>query len=274
MGTTDQNRPAPWGETLLALGPILIAMLDLLAMILARFTKYLNDPVFALGLQFTLLGLLLIALLAGWVKNFPRWVFPYWGFALLISFYFYNFSGTISGQWFTGDWRVWIPLGVVALAGLLRTGSLRPLLTLIKSVWKDWTLLSFAFYGALPLLCFAAYDETRSETLIRLLPFLILAVGAVFYMRLENPWHRFASLVGGFTLGWLALMVHLGWYWNGRQEYWMNEPGTWMDTFNWTSRFGATLMLILVAPVLVELLRHTVTSLRIPRPPLHKPSGN
>jgi len=247
-------------------------MLDLLAMILARFAEYLNDPVFALGLQFTLFGLLLIALLAGWIKSFPRWVFPYWGFALLISYYFYNFSGTISGQPFSGDWRVWIPLGAVALTGLLWMRSLRPLFTLFKSVWKDWTLLSFAIYGGLPLLCFAAYDETRSETLIRIVPLLILAVGAVFYMRLKNPWHRFASLVGGFTFGWLALMLHLSWYWNGRQEYWMSEPGTWIETFNWTSRFGATLMLILVAPVLVELLRRALPSQRIARPPLPKHS--
>jgi hypothetical protein len=247
-------------------------MLYVLATILARFAEYLNDPVFGLGLLFTVAGLLFIALLAGWVKSFPRWVFPYWGFALLISYYLFNFSGTISGQPFTGNWRVWIPLGAVALASLLWTRSLRPLFTLFRSVWKDWTLLSFAFYGAMPLLFFAAYDETQDEELMRIVVILLLAAGVIFYMRFDNPWHRFASLVGGYSISWLALMVHLGLYWNGRQEYWMPRPGTWIETFNWTSRFGAIQMLILVAPVLVELLRRALTSLKVPRPLLQKPS--
>ena len=43
----------------------------------------------------------------------------------------------------------------------------------------------------------------------------------------------------------------------------MQEPGSWMETLNWTSQFGAILMLILVAPVLIELLRRAVTSRKI-----------
>jgi len=272
MGTQDLNRPVSWGETILALGPILLfTVLYVLGAIISSFFDNPNNPALGLGLLFTMAGAVLVALVAGWVKNFPRWVFPYWGFSLLITYYFYSFSGKVAGEPFAGDLRVWIPLGIVVLVGLLWTRNLRPLISLVQSIWKDWTLLSFAFYGTLPLLTFAAYDETRDQALMHIVILLILGVGTIFYMRLENPWYRFASLVGGFTIGWLALMINLGWYWHGRQEYWMPKPVTWVETFNWTSRFGATLMFILVAPVLIEILRRAVSTKQIP-PALQKPS--
>ena len=213
-----------------------------------------------------MIGILLILLVVGWVKDFPRWVFPYWGFVLLITLYIRNFTGTIAGYQVRGDWWAWMPLAGVVVIGSLWARGLQPVYALFKSVWKDWTLLSFTFYGALPLLFFAAYDEVHNDELIMMIMMiimLILTAGAFFYMRTENTWHRFASLVGGFSLGWIAVMIHLSVYWNGRQDDWMPEPGTWMDTLNWTSQFGAILMLILVAPVLIEILRWAVTSRKI-----------
>ena len=267
MDTNELTRPASLGETLLALGPFLLfAAFFALVFTLSFFLSDLSSPALGIGAQLTLVGLVLTALFAGWVKSFPRWVFPYWGFALIITLYFYGFTGTISGYPFRGDWRVWIPVGVVALLGMLWTRSLRPVHALLKSIWKDWTLLSFTFYGALPLLFTFAYDEVHNEGLIRILLILVLSAGAAFYMRTESTWHRFASLVGGFTIGWLALMTHLAFYWNGRQLFWMTEPGSWVETLNWTSQMGAFLMLILVAPVLVAFLHWLANSRRTPKP--------
>ena len=266
MDTNKSVHPASWGETLLAVGPfLLLTAFFALAFIVPFFLNNLNNPGLGIGIQLGLAGLVLTALFAGWIKGFPRWVFPYWGFALLITLYFSGFSGTVSGQPFQGNWRVWIPIAIVAVLGTLWKGSLDPIQALIKSVWKDWTLLSFIFYGALPLLFFAAYDEVHNEGLIRIILILIVAAGAIFYMRTEGTWHRFASLVGGFTVSWLVLMVHLSIYWNGRQEDWMPEPGSWIETLNWTSQMGAFLMLILVAPVLVELLRWVARSMQKPK---------
>jgi hypothetical protein len=266
METKVSDRPASWGETFLALGPVLLfTVLFALILILSSLLNDLSGPAFGLGVQFTVAGLVLAALFVGWVKGFPRWVFPYWGFALLITVYLYGFSGTISGYPFHGDWRTWIPVAAIVLLGTLWTRSLRPIYTLFKSVWKDWTLLSFAFYGALPLLFFAAYEEVHNGGLARTLITLLLSLGVIFYMRVEVAWHRFASLVGGFTIGWLALMIHLSLYWNGRQLFWMPEPGSWVETLNWTSQMGAVLMLILVAPVLVEFLRRIARSVRQPK---------
>jgi hypothetical protein len=266
MYTKELTRTASWGETLLALGPFLLfTALFALLFILPFFLSDLSGPAFGLAIQLAVAGFVLVALFAGWVRSFPRWVFPYWGFALIITLYLSGFNGTISGYSFRGTWRVWIPIVVVALLGTLWMRSLQPISALLKSVRKDWTLLSFTFYGALPPLFFAAYDEVHNEELMRVVIMLILAAGAASYMRTENIWHRFASLVGGFSIGWIVLMIHLGIYWNGRQDNWMPEPGSWIETLHWTSRMGAMLMLILVAPVLVEFLRRAVTSRRTPK---------
>ena len=265
MDINELDRPVSWGEILLALGPFLLfAAFFAFVFILPFFLSDMSNPTYGLVAQLIVVGLVLIVLFAGWVKDFPRWVFPYWGFALVITLYMYGFTGTISGHPFRGDWRVWIPIGGVALLGTLWTRSLRPIHMLFKSVWKDWTLLSFIFYGALPVLFVFAYDEVQNEGLMRTLVILVPGIGTVFYMRAENAWHRFASLVGGFTIGWLVVMIHLGIYWNGRQLFWMTKPGSWIETLNWTSQMGAALMLILVAPVLVAFI-HWVTKSR--RPP-------
>jgi hypothetical protein len=267
MDTNELDRPASWGETLLALVPFLLfPLVFLLSAILTPLIKKPPDPAFGLGITFGVLGVLLIIMVAGWVKEFPSWVFPYWGFILLITLYMRNFTGTVFGYQVRGDWWAWIPVIGVVVIGSLWVRSLRPVSVLLKSVWKDWTLLSFVFYGALPLLVIAAYDEVHNDGFILSVIMLILGAGTVSYMRTEETWHRFACLVGGFSLGWIVLMVHQAIYWNGRQDYWMPKPGTWTETLNWTSQFGAILMLILVAPVLVELLRRAIKSRRTPKP--------
>ena len=176
-----------------------------------------------------------------------------------------NFTGTMAGHDVTGDWWAWIPLVGVGVIGSIWARGFRPLRILFKSLWKDWTLLSFAFYGALPLLFLAAYDEVHNQAPILSGIMLVLAAGMIIYMRTETLWHRLASLVGGFTLGWSILMIHQGIYWNGRQEFWMQQPGTWTETLAWTSSFGATLMLYLVTPTLIEILRQVAKSRQNPK---------
>jgi hypothetical protein len=261
--SNEMERSATWGETLLALGPLLLfPVLYLLGIILAPFINDLNDPGLGLGITFSVIGIPLIILVAGWVKKFPRWCFPYWGFALLITLYMYKFTGTIAGYQVRGGVWVWGPLVGVALVGLLWTRSLQPVYVLLKAIRQDWTLLSFTFYGALPLLLIAAYDEVHNKGLMNTL-MLIQAVGAFYYMRRQNIWPRFASLVGSYSLSWLVLMIHQSFYWNGRQEIGMTEPGTWQETLKWTSRMGVMLMLILVAPVLISILQWAKKRIRL-----------
>ena len=270
MDTSELTRPASWEKTLLAVIPfLLLPAIFLLGLLLSPFIKSQPEPALALGIFLSVIGGFLFAMLIGWVKGFPRWVFPYWGFILLITLYMRDFSGTIAGYWVEGSWWAWTPVVAIAIIGTLWARSLKQVYSLFRSIWKDWTLLSFAFYGALPLLFLFAYDEvheTYNEYLILSTIMLILAVGTVVYMRTENIWYRFASLVGGFSIGWLAVMIHLGIYWNGRQLFWMTEPGSWVETLNWTSQMGTVLMLILVAPVLVAFLHWVASSRRTPKP--------
>ncbi|MFZ5821584.1 MAG: hypothetical protein ACOYYJ_16935 [Chloroflexota bacterium] len=256
MDTTGLHRPAAWGETLAALGFLLMfPLFFLLGLLLTPLLEDVNDPGFGLGILFTATGMVLAALVIGWVKDFPRWVFPYWGMALLISLYMHSFTGTIAGYQVRGGWWVWTPLVGVALVGWLWRRSVKPVSALLRSLWQDWTLPSFAFYGALPLLVIAAYDEVHDKGFFVTLILVILGIGAIGYMRTQTPWRRFAWLLGGFTLGWTILMSHQVIYWNGRQDPGMPKPVTWQDALGWTSEFGATLLLILAAPVVIAFLR-------------------
>jgi hypothetical protein len=260
MDTNELSRPAPWKETLFALIPfLLLPILFLFGLLLSPLIQSTIEPAFALGIALALIGGFIVAMLVGWMKSFPRWVFPYWGFIVLITLYMRGFSGTIFGFRVDGDWWAWAPVIAVAIIGTLWARNLEPVYTLLKSFWKDWTLLSFAFYGALPLLFLFAYDEVHNQVPYVAISILILVAGAAIYMRAENVWHRFVSLVGGFTIGWTVLMIHLGIYWNGRQLFWMTKPGSWIETLDWTSRMGAVILLIIVAPVLVEFLRWWVS---------------
>ena len=74
-------------------------------------------------------------------------------------------------------------------------------------------------------------------------------------MRSTRLWPRFLWLVAGFSISWILATIHLAWYWNGRQEPGMGAPGTWEGTLSWVAPMGAFLLVILVAPVLIEGLR-------------------
>ena len=103
------------------------------------------------------LAALMAVLIVSWRKGFPRWSLPLWALRLVLSLYMMN--AATPGLWFFGyssghdglwGWRSWIPLAMVAIIAWVWTRSLRPLGALIGGVWRDWTRLSFAFYGLMP----------------------------------------------------------------------------------------------------------------------------
>jgi hypothetical protein len=246
--SAELDRPATWMETLLALVPFLIWPV----LILAR--NWMTNPRIGVAITVTIFSMLLLALMAGWVKGFPRWCFPYWGYVFLISLYFQNFRGTIFGEWFSGNWLVWTPVLAIALIGMLLTRDLTSIYRLIRSLWVDWTRLSFIFYGFLPLMLIAIYDDVgdivAQPALIGLM--LVQAGGALLYMRSTRIWPRFLWLVAGFSISWTLATIHLAWYWNGHQEPGMGAPAAWGVTLSWTNPMGAFLLVILIAPILIE----------------------
>jgi hypothetical protein len=218
------------------------------------FRNGMTNPGFGAAITVFILLILLVALLIGWVKGFPRWCFPYWGFVFLIVLYLQNFRGTIFGKPFTGNWLVLTPLLAIILIGILWTRDIGSIYRMFRSLWVDWTQISFAFYGLLPLMLIAVYDEVRDLAAQPALTGLMLvqAIGALLYMRSTRIWPRFLWLVAGFSISWALATIHLAWYWNGRQEPGMSAPSTWGETLSWTTPMGALLLVILVTPILIE----------------------
>lgn len=264
------DRPASWGETLLALVPFLILpAFFLLFRILSPLPGFENVSqivnIFSAVLFIASLAFMWGSLVIAWVTGFPRWTFAYVGFILLVVLYLSNFRGTLFGYDFTGSWWLWIPVLAIPVIGLLLSRSLHPIYQLISSVWQDWTLVSFAFYSILPLIIFAAYDEVHDSGLMQIVGMLILAGGVLFYIRSGWIWQRFAGLLGGFLLAWGVTVVYLASYWANTPSPGWDAPVPWRETISWTSRLGLIPVLLLLAPILLAALRWMVGAGRTPK---------
>jgi thiol:disulfide interchange protein len=70
----------------------------------------------------------------------------------------------------------------------------------LKRFRRDWTLLPFVVYGAVPFALWLTFDEYVGDELYMLLAFLVLALGAWFYLRNNGDWKRFGALFGALAL--------------------------------------------------------------------------
>jgi hypothetical protein len=260
------DRPSSWGQTTVALAlyvvPVIWAVLGFVL------SPWLNQhvsetavkviaPIWAL----ILVGSFLAVLFAGWVKGFPRWAFPYWGFALVFSKIMVN-AATPGLPFFAGNelwgWRAWVPTMTVAVLAMLLTRVVRPLRQLVTGAWLDWTRLSFGFYGCVIWFLLVAFDETHGLGPVMLALMLPLALGALAYMRSRQIWARLISLLAGALLCWTAASLVLAHYWDGRQLFWMSEPGSWAETMSSMVVMGTFLVILLLSPILLGLLRLVV----------------
>lgn len=182
---------------------------------------------FGLGLLLPYAGLAL-----GWIRSFPRWSFPYLGLALFLSSYLQNISSrglmiggvelSSEGAW---GWRAWVPLALAALAALIITRfSPLPLRRLLRRAWDDWTLLSFAMFGCLPILALFSFVEAGSQYALVFLPLLalILSAASVLYLRLSQRWQRVLALLLGTvtSLSIISLVPTIAY----RGEGWVDIP--------------------------------------------------
>ena len=92
-----------------------------------------------------------------------------------------NISPEVNQTW---GWRGWVPLLLALGVGMAITRSLRPLRRFFANAWQDWTVLSYAMFGWIPLLLFASFDETPSSFKLTCLPVTtgILTVAAILYL--------------------------------------------------------------------------------------------
>ena len=139
--------------------------------------------------------------LLGLFRGLPRWAYPFGG--LLLGYY-----GLVSNQ--TGLW----PLLVI----LLLASSVLAFITIIidsqpfvlphairrvsQSITLDWTRLSFALYGAMPLVILMAFDDSHYNNRTPYFAFsvLIMMIGALIYCRNRARWMQMAALLTGGTL--------------------------------------------------------------------------
>jgi hypothetical protein len=163
------------------------------------------------GIRLSLLGLFLILFLVGVGKGLPRWSLPYLGFMLaLLSVYIFSgilgiliflpFQKLFDRIEFIGD----IFYGGVFWFGLLMVVILLAVLTRFSPIFqrfrRDWTLLCFIVYGAIPFALVLTFDEYENDEPFILLSSLVLVVGAWFYLRESSERKRFWALFGALAL--------------------------------------------------------------------------
>ncbi len=199
-------------------------------------------------------GAFLVVLGVGWVEGFPRWSYPHGG--LVLAFTSLVVADRLDLWIIFNRYARWIPLLVMAAIALLLGRLWRPLRSLYKGVWHDWSRLSFGLYGILPLALMIVFDEVHGEEPYVAVLGVILAIGALAYMRSSRTWQRALTLLLGMTLAWTAATVYLAIYWHGRQEFWMRQPGNGYETAR------GMLVAVGVLVALLSLLRRPGKSMR------------
>jgi hypothetical protein len=155
-----------------------------------------------------------------------------------------------------------IPLAVMAIVVLVVTRSRPPLARLFTNVWRDWTRLSFALYGLVPILVWFAFDEVEDRFVIWFMVALtlILAGGALAYLRSARAWQRATALLVGTVLARVLATAGTRIYWNTHPQPWMTGPPVRWYGIVRASTTGVTLLLaLLFAPALLGLLRRWVS---------------
>jgi len=230
----ERPRPGPWSGVLACVLLFGLAGLGLILQEIPRnwpMAETIHDAGGALFLAVWLIAA--GGLGVGWVQGFPRWSYPYAGLALLMSLYMTQVSTPglriANQEVFGGElwrWRAWIPLALAAGTALLCTRSFRPLGRSIVQVSDDWTLLTFAVFGWMPLLAAIILGGVER---VYTLPFMVLetllmCATAAGYLRAAGQRQRVTVLLLGVVLCVAVPMV-------GQAVYWAAQGiGVWLQT--------------------------------------------
>jgi hypothetical protein len=263
------DRPCTWVETLAGLIPFLF--LGLWSIVLALLAS--PPPPWQLiayvGPLVAGYVILLIGLGVGWAQGFPRWSYAYVFCVPLFSLYVS--IAACSALWSYAyvlcvpPFSSLIPLAVMAIVVLAVTRSRPPLAGLVTNVWRDWTRLSFALYSLVPMLVWMAFDEVEDRFVLRFMIALtlILAGGALAYLRSAPAWQRATALLVSTALARVMATAGAAVYWNRHPQAWMTGPSVrWYDIVRAGATSGTLLLALLFAPALLGLLRRWVGSPR------------
>jgi hypothetical protein len=155
-----------------------------------------------------IMPLTLPLLLLGLLRGLPRWTYPICGFML-------GYQTLILHQ--TIVWIVLlsmlVALALLSIAAIVTDPSPGilpiPLRKVIQSFSADWTRLSFACYGAMPLVILAAFDDSHSNnrTFYFALSVLAMIAGAIVYSRSREKHIQVSALLIGLTVSILGALL-------------------------------------------------------------------
>jgi hypothetical protein len=203
-----------------------------------------HRPAIILTLPIAVYIVCVLVLLFGILKGFPRWSYAYLGMSIYFGWYYSNgrYYGVVYGLW------AWVPLFAAIILGLLLNRSLKPLPRLFQGAWNDWTRLTFTLYAfALPVDTIVFFDGDWGVLQLYGLVFdsVLLAAGAVVFLRSRTIWGRVLSLLAAFLILFLV----------GFREGWMGG--------HFWPMVSATLLYMgfLLLPGVIGLLRGGVNAL-------------
>jgi hypothetical protein len=174
------------------------------------------------------------------------------------------FGQTFRSNEFWG-WRAWLLPIIVAVAAALATRSLHPFRQFLERIWQDWTLVTFAFYGTLPLLMWWSIDETHGiYPVIHLLATtMLLSAGAVAYMRSTGLQQRGVFLLVSVVFSSILALTGSALYWDGHVEPWMSQaPPRWYNAFASGLVLLPVGLALFFSPALIGISRRIVEGMR------------
>jgi hypothetical protein len=209
--------------------------------------------------------LVLLGLLIGLVKAFPRWAYSYLGWSVLYVWWWASMStsGLKVLGYRMGDeawgWRAVYPLMITFGIAILLTRSIRPLRELVLGIWQDWTSLSLSMYSFVGFIMLL-YDEVRSPYLIAFMTAstLLISASVWIFMRRESHLHRFGTLLAGFFVGLLIDRIcATTWDFNAYYGLPARPPMPWYGSLLEIIFYTVMWSPILWLPALIGLFKNT-----------------
>lgn len=260
--TSVADLPAPppdgrdtWQQAVLELSLFLLAALLLLLATYRPLTGL--SPGWQHNMSF--LGQIIVPLtlplfLLGLARGLPRWAYPSGG--LLAGHY-----ALVANQFGLRPFLVVMLLATIILAfvALVTNPQPAPLPTPLRrigqSISLDWTRLSFAVYGAMPLAIIIAFDDgyANNRTPYLALAILVMVAGALLYARSRQTLMQLGALVSAMSLAiWAAWLdkVSLA----GGLENWIVAPYPGVAEMLWMVQLWFTWTFLILIPALLASL--------------------
>lgn len=268
------ERPAGWEgpptrkEALLVLGVFALPLLGL---------SYRETGFFSTHFPaYLATGLVLGVVVAGFLKDFPRWSFPYLGLVFAtagFSFIVESGADQLAPQAISrlgiavqdestrllleAAWSgfLWFSLFSLIALGVGAMALFRRCRVIAQKIRKDWTLASYILYSGVAAIFGLSFARHISQDLYAVASVLCLGFGAWLFLTSSRAWQRALALLGGLTLAatvaaagqWPLHPLH-SWETALRLET-SSRTGSTMVTLEWV-----WMSAVLLAPVLLRYL--------------------